>query len=174
MSSPDINATAASLLGFLSGGEMTGWDLDRTVRETIGNFWNVTRSQVYRELRTLAELGYVETGDTGRRDRRPYRITDAGRSAFNGWIARDPGQPIIRMPFLLTVFFGAHLPPGRLDEILASQRADHERALEEFRAVYARLRDGEPFVAEVVRFAIGYNEHALAWIDGFCAGAPDS
>lgn len=170
MSSPEINATAASLLGFLSAGGMTGWDLDRTVRATIGNFWNVTRSQVYRELRTLAGLGLVEEGDSGPRERRPYRITESGRATFAAWIARDPGPPIIRMPFLLTVFFGAHLPPGRLDEILAALRGDHERALEDLRAAHDRYGDSEPFVAEVLRFAVGYNEHVLAWIETFRAG----
>ena len=50
---PPLNPTAASLLGFLHQGPMTGWDLAQTVEATIGDFWNVTRSQVYRELRTL-------------------------------------------------------------------------------------------------------------------------
>ena len=46
----DLNPTAASLLGYLDVGPMTGWDLNEFVRASIGNFWNVTRSQVYREL----------------------------------------------------------------------------------------------------------------------------
>ncbi|MBV8160258.1 MAG: hypothetical protein JO265_04985, partial [Acidimicrobiia bacterium] len=39
-----LNPTAMSLLGFLDLGPMTGWDLDRWVQISIGNFWNVTRS----------------------------------------------------------------------------------------------------------------------------------
>ena len=47
--------------------------VDRTllVETTIGDFWNVTRSQIYRELRSLEELGLVEAGETGARERRP-------------------------------------------------------------------------------------------------------
>lgn len=166
MSSPDINPTAASLLGFLHAGPMTGWDLDQAVRATISNFWNVTRSQVYRELRTLAELGYVEVGDTGPRERRPHSITTAGRKAFAQWIARDPGPPIIRIPLLLTVFFADHLPPGRLAEIAASERTGHLQALEEFQALYEHYREKAPFVAEVIRFGIGYHELVLSWLEG--------
>src|SRR2546429_256493 len=55
MADPALNATAASLLGFLRAGPMTGWDLDQRVKLSIGNFWNVTRSQIYRELRVLTE-----------------------------------------------------------------------------------------------------------------------
>jgi DNA-binding PadR family transcriptional regulator len=166
MSRPNINATAASLLGFLHAGPMTGWDLDQAVRATISNFWNVTRSQVYRELRTLAELGYVEVGEMGPRDRRPYSITPAGREVFAEWIARDPGPPIIRMPLLLTVFFADHLPSGRLVEITASERKGHVQALEEFRALYEEYREKAPFVAEVIRFGIGYHELVLSWLEG--------
>lgn len=170
MSSPDINPTAASLLGFLSREPMTGWELDQAVRATISNFWNVTRSQVYRELRTLAELGYVEAGDAGPRDRRPHAITPAGREAFSRWIARDPGSPIIRMPLLLTVFFAEHLPPGRLAEIAAAEREEHRRALAEFHAVHQHYRETAPYVAEVVRFGIGYHELVLRWLEDLPLG----
>src|ERR1700716_3372484 len=77
-----MNPTAASLLGFLWAGEMTGWDIAEAVEQSIGNFWNVTRSQVYRELRTLEAAGMIKGGSIGPRDRRPYTITEAGRQAF--------------------------------------------------------------------------------------------
>jgi len=92
----DLNPTAASLLGYLDLGPMTGWDLDRFVQASIGNFWNVTRSQIYRELRTLTERGYVKAGTTGPRDRVPYAITNAGRKAFKHWIAQPPPPDVIR------------------------------------------------------------------------------
>ena len=56
MSTP-LNATAASILGLLTLKPMSGWDLYGTFEETIGQFWSVSRSQVYRELRTLAAAG---------------------------------------------------------------------------------------------------------------------
>jgi hypothetical protein len=33
---------------------MSGWELYAGSERTIGQFWSITRSQVYRELRTLA------------------------------------------------------------------------------------------------------------------------
>src|SRR3954451_3189194 len=105
----ELNPTAASLLGYLDLGPMTGWDLDQWVRNSIGNFWNVTRSQIYRELRTLTERDYVEAGEAGRRERVHYTITDAGRAAFREWIAKPPPGDVIRSRLLLTVFFGHHL-----------------------------------------------------------------
>jgi len=48
--SSKLNATAGSLLGLLSHRPMTGWELYASFEDTIGNFWSITRSQVYREL----------------------------------------------------------------------------------------------------------------------------
>ena len=65
-----MNATAASLLGFLHEGPLTGYELVSTAQRTIGDFWSLTQSQVYRELAWMAEAGLVEAGERGARDRR--------------------------------------------------------------------------------------------------------
>lgn len=165
MSRGAINSTAASLLGFLHSGPMTGWEIDRAVAATIANFWNVTRSQVYRELRTLADLGYVEAGEPGPRERQPYSITAEGREAFAGWIARTPGPAIVRIPVLLTIFFADHLPPERLREIVESERRRALQLLEHFRELLDTCEDETPYTAAVVRFGIGYEELLLGWLD---------
>ena len=164
----ELNATAASLLGFLHQGPMTGWDLVQTVEGTIGPFWNVTRSQVYRELRTLEELGHVEAGETGARERRPYSLTDAGRTAFARWIAREPGPDMIRSPMLLTVFFGNHLDPELLHRHLTLQRIRHEQQLAAYETLRAEL-DGQPDVEwplQALLFGIEYERAVLRWIEG--------
>ncbi|MEX0790192.1 MAG: PadR family transcriptional regulator [Actinomycetota bacterium] len=166
--SDEINATAASLLGFLSDASMTGWELDAAVEGSIANFWNVTRSQVYRELRTLAGLGYVEAGDAGPRDRRPYSITEAGRRAFSDWIVQDPGSPIVRMPLLLTVFFGRHLPPDRLAEILEKEIEGGNEALRQFEVMQQAYGD-DPFVRQVLQFGIDYQKTLLSWLGSLSA-----
>src|ERR1041384_6177762 len=120
-----LNPTAASLLGFLTHGTMTGWDLDGLVELSIGNFWNVTRSQIYRELRVLAERGLVEVGDPGPRDRTPYTITASAREPSTACTAPTPGANPIRSRLLLTVSFGSQPPKDRLAEILAESRRAH-------------------------------------------------
>jgi hypothetical protein len=49
---------------------MNGCHLDQVIDTSIGNFWDVTRSQVYRELRNLAR-----SRDTRRRA--AYRLNGA-------------------------------------------------------------------------------------------------
>lgn len=169
----DLNPTAASILGFLQQGPMTGWDLAQVVDGSIGQFWNVTRSQIYRELKTLDENGLVDMGETGPRERRPYSTTDAGREAFGRWIAREPAPEIIRFPLLLTVFFGAHLEGRHLDRFLRIHRLRHEQRLELYRSMLDGLTAGSAFAVHTLRFGLLYEEAVLRWFDSlpsFAAG----
>ena len=169
MASRPLNATAASLLGFLHDGPLSGWDLVATAQRTIGDFWSLTQSQVYRELAAMADAGLVEAGERGSRDRRPYVITAAGRAAFANWIDREPGPETIRFPLLLTVAFGRHLAPGRLLEFLDHHRAMHARRLAEYEAQYAAAQAGDgdvdPFAMATLEFGLSYERAVLTWFD---------
>jgi DNA-binding PadR family transcriptional regulator len=163
---PDLNSTAASLLGFLeSYGPMSGYDIVGMVEGSIGYFWNVTRSQVYRELNRLAEAELVEMGESGARARRPYTITGAGRRAFLNWLALPPGPDIIRLPFLLRYFFGQHLDPQTLRAFVTLHRPQHEQRLQYFQSLIPKLLDEQPFMAHVAELGVAYEETMLAWFD---------
>jgi DNA-binding PadR family transcriptional regulator len=163
-----LNATAASLLGFLHHGPLTGWDLVQTAQGEIGAFWSITQSQVYRELAAMAEAGLVEAGERGPRDRRPYSLTEAGRAAFAEWVRREPGPETIRFPLLLTVLFGGHLPDELLQSFLASHQAVHAERLAEYQqqhraAVAAGAREAAPFALATLEFGISYERAVLDW-----------
>jgi DNA-binding PadR family transcriptional regulator len=89
---------------------------------------------VYRELAAMAASGLVEVGPPGPRDRKPHTITDSGRAAFARWLAAELAADHVRIPLLLTIAFAQHLPPGRLAEMIAAQRAEHECRLCRYRA----------------------------------------
>jgi DNA-binding PadR family transcriptional regulator len=166
MSSADLNATAASLLGFLHEGPKTGWDLVQAVEGSVGYFWNVTRSQVYRELKTLAAQGYVSEKRAGTRDKVPYAITAAGKEAFATWIAREPGPDILRLPVVLTVFFGRAVPPELLRRYLEKARVEHRARLEEYRRIEAEGLPHDEFQLSTVQLGITYEEAVLGWLEG--------
>ncbi|HYN93243.1 MAG TPA: PadR family transcriptional regulator [Pilimelia sp.] len=173
MADPPLNATAASLLGFLHDGPMTGWDLVATAQRQIGDFWSLTQSQVYRELSAMARSGLVAAGERGRRDRQPYAITDAGRDAFARWARQAPAHETIRFPLLLTVMFGRHVPAARLAEVVAEHRGAHEARLAGYEEQRAELPPGaadhEPYAVATLDFGIAYERAVLAWFDGLPA-----
>lgn len=143
---------------------MSGWDLLATAEELIGDFWTVTRSQVYRELSAMGAAGLVVAGPPGPRERRPFEITDAGRSAFAEWLRRPPGSEQIRYPLLLTIAFGRHLPPGQLPAFVAAHRAIHEQRLDRYRSLQADLGD-DPYALATLDFGLRYEAAVLDWFD---------
>lgn len=167
MSGRPVNATVGSLLGFLHDGPQSGWDLVRTAEQAIGDFWSLTRSQVYRELTAMAEQGLVEVDQTGARDRRAYRLTAAGRSAFQDWLAREPGPEQIRYPLLLTLAFARHHDPVRLAAFVAHHRQVHLRRLADYRAEHAAARAAGAPLRELVTldFGLRYEAAVLDWFD---------
>lgn len=163
-----LNATAAALLGLLHDGPMTGWDLVAAARELIGDFWALNQSQVYRELSAMAGAGLVEAGEPGKRDRRPYTITGAGRAAFAEWIRRGPGSETVRFPLLLTIIFGRHLPADRLAEIIREHREQHRARLDGYERLATDLGPGgpDPYTRAALDFGITYERAVLGWFDG--------
>jgi DNA-binding PadR family transcriptional regulator len=162
---PSLNATAASLLGFLQSGPKTGWELVEAVEASVGYFWNVTRSQVYRELKTLATLGYVSEKRAGAREKVPYAITAAGKAAFTEWIARAPAPDILRLPLVLTVFFGRHVPPDLLRRHLQRAAIEHQTRLDEYYAMQKNGATEDEYQLETLKLGIAYERTVLAWIE---------
>jgi len=174
MTERPLNATAASLLGFLHDGPLTGWDLVALAEQRIGGFWSLTSSQVYRELATMATAGLIEAGERGRRDRQPFKITDAGRAAFRAWGEREPGAETIRFPLLLTMVFGQHIPREQMARSIAAHRALHAERLAGYESMAATIpaghRAADPFSVATLDFGIAYERAVLTWFDGL----PDS
>jgi len=162
-----LNATAASLLGFLHDGPMTGWDLVARAEQSIGNFWSLTQSQVYRELSAMAKSGLIEAGERGTRDRQPFTITDAGRDAFRNWVAEEPGRETIRFPLLLRLMFGEHVPPDRLAAFIEHHEGIHRERLAGYQALRASIPasyiDANPFSISTLDFGIRYEEAVTEW-----------
>jgi DNA-binding PadR family transcriptional regulator len=171
MSDRRLNATAASLLGFLHERPMSGYELAATATAVIGDFWTLTQSQVYRELAWMADAGLVSAGEREVRDRRRFSITDAGRGAFSRWVELPPGPETIRHPLLLALSFGRHVPPDRLATFLRQHRDAHVERLRRYELEEREAPvDRDPYRAATLAFGIAYERATLAWFDAL----PDS
>ena len=146
-------------------GELTGADLVRVAQQRIGEFWSLTRSQVYRELTALAADGLVAAGPPGPRESRPYRLTERGRAAFADWLGRELPAETIRIPLLLAVAFGPSLPPGRLARLLDGAEEQHRTRLEHYRVIDQQLQASgvDPHTRATLSFGVHYEEAVLRW-----------
>lgn len=164
----DLNPTAASLLGFLHDGPLTGWDLSQVAEASIGAFWSLSRSQVYRELSRMEEVGLVEARAPGSRDRKPYELTQEGRTAFRDWAAEPPRDENIRFPLLLAVALGRHVDDAVLAGHLAEHRERHERRLADYQQEWSAANasgQSDSYAMATLAFGIAYEQMVLDWFE---------
>jgi DNA-binding PadR family transcriptional regulator len=170
---PDLPDTSFAVLGLLTFGARSGYDLLKLAETSIGFFWTPARSHVYSELKRLSSLGLVaheRVEQTDRPSKRVYSITTSGRSALRRWLegpALEPDQ--VRSQFLLKVFFGALMDRDALVELVERRRDEAERTAAQLREIDARI-DGEDrwlFPRLTLR-------HGLVRADGVVAWAEDT
>ncbi|MBV1849462.1 PadR family transcriptional regulator [Catellatospora sp. KI3] len=165
MAEVGINATAAAVLGLLHDGPMTGGQLMAAAERRLSPYWSMTRSQVYRELPVLAELGYVKLGKPGPRASQPYAITASGKRAFARWLNEEPGRELVRNPYALRVAFGSTHATNQFDSLLNSANTHHTEALAEAREQAKEAKkEGDEFTAAGLEFAVAYHKAALNWL----------
>ena len=171
MADSGINPTAAALLGLLHEGPMTGGQLMAAAERRLAPYWSMTRSQVYRELPVLAELGYVRLGKPGPRSSQPYSITASGKRAFSRFLTEPPGRDAIRNPIALRVAFGEQHSAAQLSSLYEGANEYHTQALALAREqVKDAKKAGDTFGAAAFEFAVAYHRAALSWLKAVPTG----
>jgi PadR family transcriptional regulator AphA len=100
-----------AVLGLLSSGPASGYDLLKRFELSLANVWPATQSQLYSELNRMAEIGLVEAAAEGPRGRKEYAITDTGRAELRHWMTQVEPDRVRRSDMLLRVFFLDLIPP---------------------------------------------------------------
>jgi DNA-binding PadR family transcriptional regulator len=112
-----------AVLGLLSRGPASGYDLLRTFRGSLANVWPATQSQLYGELGKLADSGLAEVVSEGARGRKEYALTEAGLVELRHWLIDVEPSALPRSDVLLRVFFLGLLEPVQAREFLKRRRA---------------------------------------------------
>ena len=175
------------ILGLLAfWGPLSGYDIKRLFDHTLSAMWGAAQSQIYKELRRMKELGWVEMEreeQEARPDRKIYSITDQGHEALRKWQAQPPEVFQLRDELLLKVLFGSFATPADLAQNLRANIATHEMRLLEYRQnafflptrgsvqhkdrrpnPYAVEGEEDPYFRLVVRFAIEFEKTYIRWL----------
>lgn len=105
------------ILGLLSYGNMTGYEIMEVFRDSLNFFWNANTSQIYRDLQTLKKAGFVtdkRIPQKGKPDKKEFSITEAGRTELKNWLSNYTSGAT-NFPILMKVFFSGEI--NRTDNI---------------------------------------------------------
>ncbi len=100
----------AVLLGLISmHGGVSGYDLNRIMRESTGYLVSASLSHIYPSLKKLHDLGWVTFEDLPIKNRlakKIYSITPAGERQLQDWLKMPVGENYLDFrPFLLKMSF---------------------------------------------------------------------
>jgi DNA-binding PadR family transcriptional regulator len=166
-----LSTTELSVLGLLSSGERSGYDLKKQAEVGVGYVWTAAKSHIYAVLPRLVAAGYatVRHVEQGRRpDKQVYRITKHGREAFQAWLEEPVDDRTgSRSTFLLKVFFGNDMSQEALIAHIERKREEATRELAEYREIEERIRDEKSsyFGYVTLRWGIAQAEAWIEWAD---------
>ncbi len=128
-----------AILGLLSQGPKTGFDLIREFDVARSVIWPAPQNEVYRVLAGLAKEGLVEAAAAGARGARTYAVTGAGRAVLDAWLAEPSDYTLRYEPMLKAVFLREADPALRRaraaadaaffeEQLALLEEIDHRRA----------------------------------------------
>ena len=170
------NKTKYALLGMLSMGPMSGYDIKKMTDMSISHFWSENFGHIYPVLKKMEAEGLVTKSveeTEGRPNRNIYSITPAGRRELVEWLLLPVESLSFRNELLLKIFFADQIPVERIIEMVEEERERFSCKLKEFRRIDDNLkadpgyRDDEriPFWLMTLSFGIHSSSAAVSWCD---------
>jgi DNA-binding PadR family transcriptional regulator len=157
-----LTTTEGVVLGLLSEGERSGYDLLKRAEGSVAHMWSPAKSQLYAVLPRLVAAGLATRRDVrqaARPDKQVYRLTRAGRAAVRGWLETAPPKSWDEL--LLKVFFAKLSSRAALLRQLDDYEAQQRAMLAEYEAIRPATRHG----ALTLEYGLELVPVRLAWID---------
>lgn len=127
-----------SLLVLLADNPASGYDLSQQFKGSVGFFWNASHQQVYKELKTMTDAGWLAC-DTApqadRPDKKIYRVTPEGQQALKEWLVQPAKLHKYKDAFLIKLYGGRHLPRADLLAELDRHMGLHAKSLAQLKAI---------------------------------------
>lgn len=167
----ELPVTSYALLGLLTFGERSGYDLGKLIEQSIGFFFTPAKSQIYAELRRLVSLGYAterEIEQDRRPDKRVYSVTTEGQRALREWLeAPDTPPDEVKSPFMVKLFFGRLMSREVLLAQLERVREQSREYLEQLRLIEKAIKDEDdlfhPYLT--LKCGLAYGRAQARWVD---------
>jgi DNA-binding PadR family transcriptional regulator len=168
--STELSTTEFAVLGLLSFGPCSGYELKKAAEAGVGYVWTAAKSHVYAVLPRLVEGGFATTRrvtQARRPDKQVYRITPKGQRAFRDWLEAPIEERGSRSPFLLKVFFGDLMSREALVGHVQRKRAEAVRELEEYREIERRIQDDPRsyYGYVTLRWGLAQTRAFIRWAD---------
>ncbi|MDK1476181.1 PadR family transcriptional regulator [Streptomyces sp. 549] len=157
------------LLALLTRGPAHGYELKQDLEKLLGAAYpqpNV--GQVYVTLGRLEKSGLIEGEDveqSGRPNKRTYRITDAGREAVLGWFEETTDEPRVRDEFFMKLVLARQ--SGLADQValINKQRRQYLNTMRDLSKLAAVEDRDNPVAQLLIEGAMLHLQADLDWLE---------
>ena len=161
------NHTVYAILGLLSTGPKSGYDIKREAETRINHFWKESFGHIYPILKRLYDEGLVnrhtEIQETAP-NKQVYSITPAGVEVLHEWLHQPVEPTITRNELLLKLYFGEQIPVEVSKQHIAEYRESHEHILADYEMRREYLKD-DTYRLITLLAGIHYCQAVIAWCD---------
>ncbi len=167
------NKSKYAILGILSLGPMSGYDIKKMFQKSVAKFWNESYGQIYPLLKALVDEGFAVKSiekQAGKPDRHVYALTDRGREELQRWLIEPVERQIGRIEIALKLFFGRQVPlPDNIRQVEHFGEIQ-QRELEELKALEERVKEekaGNPNLPYWL-MTVNYGQHVTSALIQWC------
>ncbi len=162
-----------AVLGLLKERSMHGYQLKKSLSETLGPFWAVSYGALYPALKRLKTQGAVEEvfprTEVGRR-KNVYRLTPDGERTFNELLSSSAQREDDENGFRLRVAFFRYLAPETRIGVLERRKAALTTRLAELKQRLTVYREPvDDYTMSLMRHGMDSTERDISWLDQMIA-----
>ena len=157
------NKTRYAILGMLSFGAKSGYEISKSIQNSTAFFRAESDGQLYPILKRLTEEGLVassEENEPGKRSKKVYTLTHDGEDALVDWLHQEPTTFNFRNEFLLQLFFGLNIKrKANIEKIKEYQQA-LKKQLKLFGSIEERIREKSKYPTYLL-LSLSYGQFGL-------------
>jgi PadR family transcriptional regulator, regulatory protein AphA len=156
------------ILGLLADRPMSGYDIKKQVKLTLGAITSASYGTLYPTLHKLLSEACVQMEEVPQRSRpskKVYYITDKGRADLKEWLKQPALADQIRREFLLKLYLSKNLGEQELLSIISNRLAETAKVLKALEA--DRKNANTTQQGWVVDYALRLCEAEVKWLEQF-------
>jgi len=161
------------VLGMISRGASSGYEIKKWVATSIRFFWTISEAQIYPSLERLERAALVASrpAPNGRRRRRAFELTPAGRRVLHDWLVRAEPMPFeLRDVALVRLFFADSLSRPEARALLDAVRRRSEARIAALQAIEPTAGPAKPngdHPRLTLRMGVAFHQAMIGVCDAF-------
>jgi len=158
------------LLGLLTEGPLTGYQLKKLIDVRFRFFWNESFGQIYPELKRLEHEHLISSqSEVIANSKRTYALSALGYQTLQVWLQQPVETESYRLEFLLKMFFAGHSDDAVKRQHIETFRKTHDQEIHVLKSFEQELKNldhpNHQDILAVIQFGLKTNQAYVEWCD---------